>query len=94
MATITESQALAVVGLVHMKDELRIPPGETSHDTLLAQQIHSAVSFVMEATGRELADLPRAAVIAAVRSQYDGAGELSPNASVFGWANPFRTIAD
>ena len=37
MATITESQALAVVGLAHMKTELRIPATETSHDALLTR---------------------------------------------------------
>ena len=55
---LTESQALAVVSLALMKTELRIEQSETSHDALLVSQIVNAVSFVKEATGRDVADFP------------------------------------
>ena len=65
---LTQAQALAVVSLATMKDELRIPATETSHDALLTSQIVSAVSFCARSTGAALADLPRPAIVAAVRS--------------------------
>ena len=41
--------------------------------------------------GAALADLPRPAIVAAVRSQYDGNRELGPRAAVYGWLAPFRS---
>ena len=40
------SNELDIVSLATMKDELRIPAAEVSHDVLLTGQIASAVSFV------------------------------------------------
>ena len=93
MAEITEAQALSLVSLDSMKTELRIPLSESAHDALLSEQIHSAASFVMESTGLALADMPavRPAIIAGVRSQYDGRPELGPLSAVFAWAQPFRS---
>ena len=93
MATITESAALAVVGLAHMKDELRISATETSHDALLARQITDAANFVSTATGAALADLPRAAIVAAVRDMYNGVQQIEPDAAAYGWLAPFRSYA-
>ena len=93
MAIITESQALAVVGLAHMKDELRIEATETSHDALLTRQIHDAANYAARTTGVVLADLPalRPAIVAAVRQQYDGFRELKEDSAVYGWMDPFRS---
>ena len=88
---ITESEALSVLSVAAMKTELRIPATETSHDALLTSQIVSAVSFCARSTGAALADLPRPAIVAAVRSQYDGNRELGPRAAVYGWLAPFRS---
>ena len=90
---LTQAQALTIVSLDSMKSELRIPISETAHDVLLAEQIHSAASFVMESTGLALADLPavRPAIIAGVRSQYDGSRELGPLSATYAWAQPFRS---
>lgn len=91
---ITEAEALVVLPLATMKDELRIPSAETSHDILLTSQIVSAVSFVSQSTGAPLADLPalRAAIIASVRSQYDGGQEIRETAAAYAWMEPFRKI--
>ena len=93
MATITESQALAVVGLAHMKDELRIEATETSHDALLTRQIHDAANYAARTTGAALTDLHllRPAIVSAVRQLYDGLHELSPDAAAYGWMDPFRS---
>ena len=91
MATITESEALAVVGLAHMKDELRIPSTETSHDDLLTHQITDATNFVSTTTGAALADLPRPAIVAIVRQLYDGLHEVTPNAAHNAWMQPFKS---
>ena len=40
------ADALDIVSLAAMKDELRIPAAETAHDTLLTSHIANAVSFV------------------------------------------------
>ena len=91
---ITESEALAVVGLDTMKTELRIPPTEVDHDALLTRQIHDAANFVATSTGRPLSDLHllRSAIVAAVRSQYDGGQEIRETAAAYAWMAPFRKI--
>ena len=48
---ITTAQALLVLPLSVMKDELRIPAGTPEHDILLTSQITSAVSYVSRSTG-------------------------------------------
>ena len=89
---ITATEALSVVSLASMKTELRIPATETEHDVLIAGQIHNAVNYVATSTGADLAGLPRLrpAIVSAVRSQYDGNRELSPDSAVFSWLEPFR----
>ena len=79
-----------MVGLASMKDELRIPPGETSHDDLLTGQIHDAANFVQQATGRTLADLGvmRPAIVSTVRDAYNGTREIGPEAA----ANTFLSV--
>ena len=92
---VSESQALGIVSLAAMKDELRIEQTETSHDELIKSQIVNAVSYVSEATGRAVADLGelRQAVVTACREQYDGEREITPNAAHNSWLDPFRSIA-
>ena len=93
MANITEAQALIVVPLATMKDELRIPATEASHDLLLTSQIVSAVSHVSRrtgATGDALLPL-RAASVAIVRQLYDGLHEVTPNAAHNAWMRPFES---
>ena len=94
--SITQTEALNVVSLLTMKTELRIPDpgGASDHDTLIAGQIHSAANFVMASTSRPLSDLHllRAAIIAAVRSQYDGGQEIRETAAAYAWMEPFRKI--
>ena len=48
--------ALDVLPLDLMKDELRIPPGTTSHDALLERQIESAVSYCQVSLRAPLVD--------------------------------------
>ena len=91
MAIITEAESLAIVSLVTMKSELRIPLDSHDHDALLSQQIHAAAGFVMASTGVGIADLPRTAVVAVVRAQYDGGLEVSPKAAHYIWMAPFRS---
>lgn len=93
MANITEAQALIVLPLATMKDELRIPATEVSHDDLLTGQIVSAVSYVARSTGAEAdALLPlRAAAVAIVRQLYDGLHEVTPNAAHNSWLAPFKS---
>ena len=90
---ISLQDALGIVSLATMKDELRIPAGEASHDVLLSGQIHSAANFCATATGRDLADLAvlRPAIVSLCRELYDGNRELSPRASAFAWLQPFRS---
>ena len=93
MANITEAQALIVVPLATMKDELRIPAAEVSHDALLTNQILSAVSHVSRrtgATGDALLPL-RAAAVAVVRALYDGQQEITPNAAHNALMRPFES---
>ena len=93
MAIITEENALLILPLATMKDELRIPVDITEHDSLLARQITDATNFIATSTGVALADLPalRPAIVSAVRELYDGYRELSPIASTYGWMAPFRS---
>ena len=90
---ITQAEALSVVSLDSMKAELRIPPAEASQDKLLSDQIFSAANFVLQSTGLALADLVplRAAIIAAVRAQYNGRERIEPEAALYGWMAPYRT---
>ena len=95
MALITQAEALGIVSLATMKDELRIPADIFDHDGLLARQITDATNFIATSTGVVLADLPalRPAIVAAVRAQYDGEREITPNAAHNSWLDPFRSIA-
>ena len=91
MANITEAEALVVLPLLTMKDELRIPATEASHDDLLTGQIVSAVSHVSrrtDKTGDALLPL-RAAAVAIVRDLYDGYRDVGPHASHHSWLAPF-----
>ena len=93
MARITETQALIVLPLAHMKLELRIPAAELSHDGLLTSQIVSAVSYVArstEAEGDALLPL-RAAAAAIVRDLYDGERDVKKTAAHNTWMEPFRS---
>ena len=89
----TESEALAVIALAAMKEELRIPPTETEHDALLTRQIVDAVSFVSKYTGATGGDLLplRPAAVSFVRGLYDGSRELSPDSAGFGWLSVYRS---
>ena len=88
---ITEKEALSVVSLATMRSELRIP--DDSADALLSGQIHDAANYVSQSTGLGLDDLAplRAAIVAAVRSQYDGAAKLGPDAAHNSWMAPYRS---
>ena len=46
--------SLEIVTLARVKTELRIPATITDHDSIITQQISSAVSYVSERTGRNL----------------------------------------
>ena len=89
----TLAEALQIVDLDMIKLELRIADSETAHDSLLTGQIHDAANFVEKITGAKLADIPRSAVVAAVRTAYDGYAELRGTSVIYGWAEPFRKIA-
>ena len=52
MAVITPAEALLIVPLATMKDELRIEQTETSHDALLTGQIVSGGFLRVEDNGR------------------------------------------
>ena len=93
MANITENEALAVVSVADMKEALRVPATESSHDALLTRQIHDAANYVMQATGVPLAELGplRAAIVSLTRELYDGRHELSPDSAVFALLAPFRS---
>ena len=76
---VSEGEALMVLGLDLMKNELRIPLTETSHDALLTNQIVSAISHLQRTTSIEPADMPpalRSSAVALVRLAYDGLGGL------------------
>ena len=92
MANITENEALSILSVANMKEELRIPATETSHDGLLSRQIHDAANYAAKSTGVALADLHllRPAIVSAVRQIYDGLHELSPNAAAYAWMEPYR----
>ena len=92
---ITESEALAVLSVAAMKEELRIPLGESEHDAMITRQIHDAANYAARATGVALADLHllRPAIVSAVRQIYDGLHELSPNAAAYAWLEPYRARA-
>ena len=95
MANITEAAALIVLPLSHMKDELRIPAAESSHDALITSQIVSAVSYVARSTGAEGdALLPlRMAAVGVCRDLYNGNREVSEHSAAEAWLDPFRSIA-
>lgn len=95
MALITQAEALLILPLSTMKDELRIPVDILEHDDLLARQITDATNFIATATGVVLADLPalRPAIVAAVRAQYDGEREITPNAAHNSWLDIYRSLA-
>ena len=107
---VTLAEALGVVSLETVKQELRIPPfsvpedpvaaaaaaaTQKSHDDFLSGQILAAVQYVKETTGVALADLPqvRPAIIASVRSQYDGNREITKDAAHHAWLQPYRSYA-
>ena len=93
MAIITEENALLILPLATMKDELRIPVDITEHDDLLTSQITDAVSFVSKSTGRGVADLAalRPAIVSACRALYNGEHEIAQDAAHYGWLDPFRS---
>ena len=93
---ISKNEALDFLPLATMKDELRIPAAETSHDVLLTGQVCAAVSFVSIFTDRPtVAELDhaalRSAAIILVRNLYDGGGEIGPNASFAALMRPFKS---
>ena len=92
---VSEADALLVLPLSHMKDELRIPAAETAHDDLLTAQIVSAVSYVARSTGATGDDLLplRMAAIAVCRDLYNGNREVSEHSAAESWMDPFRSIA-
>ena len=90
---ITESAALVVLPLAHMKLELRIPDTETSHDTLLTSQITQAVSHVSRrtgATGDALLPL-RSAAVSICRNLYDGHRDVTAHPAHESWMRPFES---
>ena len=93
MPNITEAEALAVVSLATMKDELRIPAAEVEHDALLTRQIHDAANFAARSTGVILADLHllQPAIVSAVRQNYDGYREIRPTEAFYALMAPFRS---
>ena len=93
MANITESEALAVVSLATMKEELRIPAAEVEHDDMLTRQIHDSANFAARSTAVALADLHllRPAIVAAVRDMYNGGQQITQHAAVNAWMTPFRS---
>ena len=91
MAIITETDALAVLPLATMKLELRIDASITDHDALITSQIVAAVSFAAQSTGVALRDLPRSAVVSAVRTMYDGGPVVEQTAAHNSWMEPFRS---
>ena len=90
---ITEKEALSVVSLATMRNELRIP--DDSHDALLSGQIHDAANYASQSTGLGLDDLAplRAAIVSAVRDMYNGVQQIGPNAAAYGWMTPYRSYA-
>ena len=93
MPNITESEALAILPVADMKEELRISTGEQEHDALLTRQIHDAANFVARSTGVALADLHllRAAITTTVRQNYDGYREIRPTEAFYALMAPFRS---
>ena len=93
---VSEAQGLLVLPLASMKDELRIPASETSHDALLTRQIVDAVSFVSKLASATTADERmelRMAAVAVCRDLYNGNREVSEHATGLSWMDPYRSIA-
>ena len=99
---ITEADALIVLPLSVMRDELRIPPVDPlrptegmEHDALITSQIVSAVSHVSRrtgATGDALLPL-RPAAVAIVRAIYDGEEEVKATAAHNAWMRPLNRMS-
>ena len=92
---LTESEALMIVSLDHVKLSLRIPPDIMDHDDLLKSQIVSAISHLQRTTGIEPADMPpalRAAAVDLVRLQYDGAGKVEDNPTFDALMAPWQSF--
>ena len=93
MATITQAESLQILSLDRMRSELRIP--DNSHDTLLTEQIHSALAYIGEVTARGAGDLDhpslKAAGVVLVRRLYDGGGEIKPTAAFWALLAPFKS---
>ena len=89
---ITESEALSILSVANMKEELRIPVGEVDHDAMLARMIHDSANFVARSTGVGLSDLHllRPGIVSSVRSKYDGLHEITLDAATFAWMEPYR----
>ena len=87
--SLSQTEALNLVSLESMRSELRIP--DDSHDALLRGQITSAANYVQEATGRELADLPRAAIVSLTRELYNGRRKLADDSAVFALMDIYRS---
>ena len=95
---ISKTESLVFLPLSMMKDELRIPAAETSHDVLLTGQICAAVSFVAIFTDRPtVAEIDHAALRSAAvlltRDLYDGYRDIKRNAAMYSLMDPFRRLA-
>ena len=95
MANITENEALAVLSVADMKEELRIQATESEHDEMLTRMIHDSANYAAKSTGVVLADLHllRAAIVSSVRAKYDGLPEIGPHAAHNSWLEPFQDIS-
>ena len=95
MANITENEALSILSVANMKEELRIPPAEVDHDALLTRMIHDSANFAAKTTGVVLSDLHllRVAIVSSVRAKYDGLPEVGPRAAHNAWMEPFQDIS-
>ena len=94
MAIITEAQALNLLSVELLRQELRIP--DDSHDVLLTAQIVAAWNFIASATDRGAGDLTnpalRSAAIVLCRRLYDGDWEIKPTAAFWALIDPFRRL--
>ena len=87
--SLSQTEALNLVSLESMRRELRVP--DDSHDKLITEQLTSAANYVQEASGRELADLPRAAIVSLTRELYNGRRKLADDSAVFGLLDIYRS---
>ena len=88
-----------LVTLERMKQELRIPLTITDHDSIITDQIESAISWVSEATGIDLLEdsaiIPEAlkqAVILLVRDLYTGVRDQKTDSIINAMIDPFIVV--